>query len=906
MTIPASGEADEKWEGDGDFSYTFFHTEASLGGTVKIFYGNNQSKVKASGRAACSFEGMPVTASTSCDDLDSDGKRNWTVTNPNDKPVFVQFNQVDKWMELEAGSSTPFRARGEVLSVHAYGAQSQTFDAPGCDPIQADIYVMDAQDGSPSGTVYAVELNEENRTAQLEKIFTIQEHAGHIAVNNANTMMYIVGGNNFLVYDLVARHLTKVSDFSVDEIIHASMNLQGELWVASKATDLVYQVDKESGNILQTLDPGINISHGDLVFTSESAYLVGHREIHEIDLSTGETSKVNDLRQGVNGMAVLEDGLGDIIFATHSQDQFFTLDPATGIETGYFKAFYDGKSFTFGWGDMATAQLRVPFNPCQVYLADKDRQQIFTVTAMGGDAVTTPLLDYPYENTDIHIALDPTGEKLFAVVSNGQNKYGYYDLTDFTYHEMGRFRAGKITQITFSPAGELYLSENKSNELFRVTDLELGAYESMGRIKIDETDQYVDLKGADIAFDQDGSFYVGTHASNGQIYTVSGLKDYLIAVPLAKTGKAITGIAVNGDGNLWVSNYRTDYLVEVDVRNGSKQTLNLSGALEGKTGWGDMSSACFEVIDLCAGYASEVIAYNPGTLATGNGTPVNERMVAENALGAPQENDLINFVSLGFGGELVLALASPVYNHNKNGIYVDNENSINYGEKSYADFIIVETSFGRREQNCGPNKDKNYPEKLLVYGKQNLDDNEWVLLSEPEGECRSSFIDVQAAVDAGLSYVKYLKLVDVSDPKYFPASGDGFDVDGIIICPDQVVSAIAGEGRQSIANARYANAPEVFTETFLNKAPNEAFAGEMPGVEFSVYPNPSAGQITIQNGADMPGRMFIYDLSGSLIQSGVLESGASQAVDLSGMQTGLYLVELKVGDRSSVQRVQVR
>jgi len=187
------------------------------------------------------------------------------------------------------------------------------------------------------------------------------------------------------------------------------------------------------------------------------------------------------------------------------------------------------------------------------------------------------------------------------------------------------------------------------------------------------------------------------------------------------------------------------------------------------------------------------------------------------ALGAPQENDMYNFVSLGFGGSLTLELEQPL--HDNNGYEPD--------------FILVETSFGRADQKCfAGGSTFNYPETAVI---EVSDGVTWRSL--PDSYCRTSFIDISSVIDANFPYVKRIRIKDFSNKDFFEANADGFDVDGIIVCPEAVQLAFTEYTNNRAAGSR------LWDGAFFNRAPNEAtdIAGAL-----RVYPNPTVKQISIE------------------------------------------------------------
>ncbi|TVQ08684.1 MAG: T9SS C-terminal target domain-containing protein, partial [Bacteroidetes bacterium] len=142
----------------------------------------------------------------------------------------------------------------------------------------------------------------------------------------------------------------------------------------------------------------------------------------------------------------------------------------------------------------------------------------------------------------------------------------------------------------------------------------------------------------------------------------------------------------------------------------------------------------------------------------GNGQVHANRRVLANALGMPDYSNSppITYVSLGFGGQIVLEAGCEIVN----------------GEGD--DFEVVETSYG--QSNCA-----NYPEKADVWVAQTLD-GPWSYLGQT---CLSGSFDLSNGVDDTgapfvLDWARYVRIKDVSDPADF-SNGDGFDVNGIYI-----------------------------------------------------------------------------------------------------------------------------
>lgn len=151
---------------------------------------------------------------------------------------------------------------------------------------------------------------------------------------------------------------------------------------------------------------------------------------------------------------------------------------------------------------------------------------------------------------------------------------------------------------------------------------------------------------------------------------------------------------------------------------------------------------------LQSGFATSVIEYSPALRK--NGTPIAaSRTNPEMALGVPQGTDVVNFVSLGFGGTLILGF-----------------DFVKFNQPGW-DLQLVETTFGN--PTC-----EGYSEKVLVEVSKDLLTWDFV-----EAICLDGYVDVQST-----DWFQYVKLTDRSPASQFSGSADGYDVDGILTIQD--------------------------------------------------------------------------------------------------------------------------
>jgi uncharacterized repeat protein (TIGR01451 family) len=142
--------------------------------------------------------------------------------------------------------------------------------------------------------------------------------------------------------------------------------------------------------------------------------------------------------------------------------------------------------------------------------------------------------------------------------------------------------------------------------------------------------------------------------------------------------------------------------------------------------------------------AVDVVSYKQGKQANGEDV-AQVRSDVNNALDLPVATPVgvVNFYSLGFGGEITLAFDGPVANG------------------PGADVRIVETTWNFTAAQ--------YPETANVFASQD----------------GVNFVYLGSTVHSGefdfgpLTWAQYIKIMDASDASLFPANADGYDVNGI-------------------------------------------------------------------------------------------------------------------------------
>jgi len=246
-------------------------------------------------------------------------------------------------------------------------------------------------------------------------------------------------------------------------------------------------------------------------------------------------------------------------------------------------------------------------------------------------------------------------------------------------------------------------------------------------------------------------------------------------------------------------------------------------------------------------FASSVVSYNAGTTKGGSAVQASRSNPA-NALGAPQNTDVVNFVSLGFGGTLTLGFDYVIF------------------DKAGNDIQIIETSYGN--PTC-----TNYPETARI--EVSLDNENWFMV---DGNfCLDQAIDISSA---GLPMFSYIKIMDASamSSTHFPSSADGYDVDGVVVLQP---ACNVYESRLAIPAATSTSASTSAT----------------------VYPNPFADQVTVEFATGDVQEQVTVRVINTLGQTIATENFNSngnatvnKSVNMSNIKSGMYFLTIERND----------
>ncbi|MFN4123295.1 MAG: T9SS type A sorting domain-containing protein, partial [Flavobacteriales bacterium] len=223
------------------------------------------------------------------------------------------------------------------------------------------------------------------------------------------------------------------------------------------------------------------------------------------------------------------------------------------------------------------------------------------------------------------------------------------------------------------------------------------------------------------------------------------------------------------------------------------------------------------------------------------------------ALGAPQNNNTINFVALDFGGSVSLKLGYVVF------------------DKEGDDLQIVETSFGNPTCN-------SYPERALIEVSLN-----GFYFTEFDELCLDGSVDFAAA---GVTAAQYIRITDRSNATQFGGSADGYDVDSVVVL--QPGCDASAEGR-------------VFGDNI--NTPDET-------ASFSVCPNPFKNIVTLEvHAGDAAEQMLVrvMNIAGQTVHTSNVNVSANSRInhtmDLSDLANGVYMIAFETNNGREVYKL---
>ena len=830
--LVGSGSTSDIYQLDGS-SLTVFAEDNDISGGDIFFLGNDlylaakpQGKFyKVNPEADNDLKGYVQQTVTGA----SNGPDNSFLVSSRNNSAFVQYGLDEDGNATELGQFPAMVVDGEELTAltldngdMASGYKGPELIEEGC-PNFSTFYASHGP-GISGTDLFQVEFV--NGGAQLA-MFAELDYKTHIALDELTGELYTAreNGNGFQVWDVNSGEEIRDVSFenSLNSITAAVFNQNdGLLYIGSSSSNKIYSVDPITGDY-EVAFSGVPISGGDLVIFNGELYITsrnGQSTIYKVN-GDNDVTNTGSIANKVNGSSLMEDG--SILSAHYNTNAFQVTDESGNLITD-IPVFFENESYELLNGDLASGCLG-DGDPGQeecanykLYYSHMPQPggsgEIYGVT-LNADGTTTLELETEIDY-GAHIAVSSEG--LLYSVNAGTGEFIVWDPTTNTVVD-GPIQISddgndlsNIPAAVIAPDGTFYIGTGSSDKVYEV-DRSTG-----------EADFFAngDVNGGDLIVTNDGTLWL-VNRSNSEFINLSGGDNFTVDV------SDINGAAVLANGNIIVADGNGESLLKVINPDNGEIIGDFDTGLPLYNG--DLAGICLADVpdpDITPGdcYGFEVLEYIEGVEMNGSDIQSN-RNNPEEALGAPEDNDTENFVTLGYGGSLTLGFGGAVYN------------------EEGADIQIVETSYGN-------NTCESYHEVADVEVTQ--DGENWYSVGSV---CLDGMVDISDA-EVELEYITQIRISNNDDES---ETFDGYDVDGVVALHNECFEN-DDEGDLN------GNNPNEVTPT------NKTVQEEDEPVQVNVYPNPFIAELKVDLGKNFDNVQYeIYSNSTRVIVGDLQKTG---------------------------------
>lgn len=187
-----------------------------------------------------------------------------------------------------------------------------------------------------------------------------------------------VDGETIYMVDKTSRHLGTYDvaneTFTDDGVISglpggvvlATYSPGGTLYVASQNDNTIYTLDPSSPSATEYVTvSGADVQGADIAFDSAGTlylYSSGSQNLYTVDYDSssstfGDATLVGETGDFFTGLAVRDDGAGDLVGSNTTRDEIVVVDKTTGSQGTAYEMYLDDSRYAYGYGDMTVGAL---------------------------------------------------------------------------------------------------------------------------------------------------------------------------------------------------------------------------------------------------------------------------------------------------------------------------------------------------------------------------------------------------------------------------------------------------------------------------------------------------------------------------------------------------------------------
>jgi len=339
---------------------------------------------------------------------------------------------------------TALKATGVAAGGLAFGGVGlQTFAgrAAASSHVEETLYLTDS--GGDNGgnfltKLYEVTLTDDPFEAQLDLVYELTDtdfdQVDAIAASLDGTTIYMVDKNSrhLGTYDVDADAFTDHGAISglPGGVVLAAFGPDGVLYVVSQNDNTIYAVDPSGPTATAFVTvTGASVTGADIAFDADGVlylYSSSAQTLYTVDYddgsaSFGEATLVGETGDFFTGLAVRDDGAGDLVGSNTTRDEIVVVSKTDGSQGTRYPMYIGDTRYAYGYGDMTVGRLDIcecPLEESIKFEYDEDTDAFVPEDWMGEEI---GYVSYTGDAGEpMHVTFDTEYCGLYALVKSGQ------------------------------------------------------------------------------------------------------------------------------------------------------------------------------------------------------------------------------------------------------------------------------------------------------------------------------------------------------------------------------------------------------------------------------------------------------------------------------------------------------